>query len=110
MQGKGHGFLNEEEVEKMKTQYRHPIWEEMKEEIAKNGGHGGMDFVMMYRLIHCLNKGWPLDMDVYDGVSWSVVTPLCTLSIELGSVPIKFPDFTRKRWSESRSLGIMERY
>ena len=78
-----------------------------KEEIAKNGGHGGMDFVQIYRLIDCLNRGMPLDMDVYDGADWSVVTPLSKLSVELGSVPVRFPDFTRGKWEGKRDYGIM---
>lgn len=107
MHGKGHEWLSEEDYKAMYDQYRHPIWDQLKEAIAKNGGHGGMDFVMMYRLIDCLNQGMPLDMDVYDGVDWSVITPLSAVSVELGSVPVKFPDFTRGKWKGKRQLGIM---
>ena len=67
-----------------------------------------MDFVEIYRLIDNLNKGIPLDMDVYDGASWSVVGPLSEISIEMGSVPVKFPDFTRGQWTKERKLGILE--
>lgn len=66
-----------------------------------------MDFVQMYRLIDCLNRGLPLDMDVYDAVDRSVVTPLSKLSVELGNVPLQFPDFTRGKWDEEREHGIM---
>ena len=66
-----------------------------------------MDFVEVYRLIDNLNRGVPLDMDVYDAASWSVVTPLSEISVELGSVPVKFPDFTRGRWKEGRELQIL---
>ena len=65
---------------------------------------------MMYRLIDCLNNGWFLDQDVYDAAAWSVVTPLSTLSIELGSAPLRFPDFTRGRWKETRAIGILKNY
>jgi hypothetical protein len=104
---KGHGWLKDEDYKEMRKEYKHPIWNKLKDEIAKNGGHGGMDFVQLYRLIDCLNKGWALDMDVYDGVAWSVVLPVSTLSIELGSVPVRFPDFTRGMWKGKRKLGIM---
>lgn len=103
----GHQWLNDEEYKEMREKFRHPIWDKLKHEIAKNGGHGGMDFVQIYRLIDCLNRGLPLDMDVYDGVDWSVITPLSKISIELGSVPIQFPDFTRGRWKGKRAYGIM---
>jgi len=108
IEGKGHGWLPEEEYKEYRDKYQHPIWESLKEPIEKYGGHGGMDFVEIYRLIDNLNKGLPLDMDVYDGASWSVVGPLSEISIELGSVPVKFPDFTRGGWAKERKLGILE--
>jgi len=103
----GHEWLKEEEYEDMQQKYRHPIWDKLKAEIEKHGGHGGMDFVQIYRLIDCLNRGLPLDMDVYDGADWSVVTPLSKLSVDLGSIPVKFPDFTRGKWQGERAYGIM---
>lgn len=104
--GKGHNWLKEEEYKDYRERYNHPLWNKLKSEIAKYGGHGGMDFVMMYRLIHAFNKGWHLDMDVYDAAAWSAVTPLSKQSIDMGNAPIKFPDFTRGEWKESRPLGI----
>ena len=80
----------------------------MRNEIEKHGGHGGMDFVLIYRLIDNLNKGLPLDMDVYDAASWSVVGPMSEISVELGNVPVKFPDFTRGQWKEKRELQIWQ--
>lgn len=100
-------WLPEAEYEAYRTRYRHPIWDRLKEEIAKNNGHGGMDFVEIYRLIDNLNRGVQLDMDVYDAATWSVVTPISEISVELGSIPVKFPDFTRGRWKEGRELQIL---
>lgn len=103
----GHEWLDEKTYKEMREKYNHPIWTTLKEAIAKNGGHGGMDFVLNYRMIDCLNRGLPLDMDVYDGADWSVVTPLSKVSTELGSIPVKFPDFTRGKWQGERKYGIM---
>ncbi|MEM7104442.1 MAG: Gfo/Idh/MocA family oxidoreductase [Bacteroidota bacterium] len=103
----GHRWLDEAAYSEMRTKFKHPIWESLEDEIEKNGGHGGMDFVMIYRLVDCLNRGLPLDMDVYDGVDWSVVSPLSKISVELGSIPVGFPDFTRGKWEGKRELGIM---
>jgi hypothetical protein len=103
----GHKWLDEEGYAEMRDKYKHPIWNKLKKEIEENGGHGGMDFVQIYRLIDCLNRGLPLDMDVYDAADWSVVVPLSKLSVELGSVPVEFPDFIRGGWKQSRELGIM---
>lgn len=108
--GKGHEWLDDKDYKLYIEKYKHPLWEKLKTGIEKYGGHGGMDFVMIYRLIDGLNKGWFLDQDVYDAVSWSVVTALSTLSLELGNIPLKFPDFTRGRWSENRELGILKNY
>jgi hypothetical protein len=107
---KGHEWMDEATYNQYKQKYQHPIWEKLKAGIEKYGGHGGMDFVMIYRLIDCLNNGWFLDEDVYDAASWSVVAPLSSLSVDQGNVPIKFPDFTRGRWSEYRELGILKNY
>ena len=106
--GKGHDFLKEADYKEYKDKYKHPIWDKLKKEIEINGGHGGMDFVLIYRIIDSLNNGRPMDMDVYDAASWCSVIPLSGLSVELGSVPVKFPDFTRGRWQESRALNIMK--
>ena len=107
---KGHKWLDETDHNQLIEKYKHPLWDKLKAGIEKYGGHGGMDFVMIYRLIDSLNNGWFLDQDVYDAASWSVVIPLSTLSIELGSAPLKFPDFTRGRWNENRELGILKNY
>jgi len=105
--GHSHGFLSDEDYEEYRKMHAHPLWEKLQKLADANGGHGGMDFVMLWRLIDCLNQGLPLDMDVYDAASWSVVTPLSELSVQLGSVPVRFPDFTRGQWKEERKLGVM---
>ncbi|MBR2128811.1 MAG: Gfo/Idh/MocA family oxidoreductase [Bacteroidales bacterium] len=70
-------------------------------ELAKSvGGHGGMDFIMDYRLIYCLHNGLPLDMDVYDMAEWCCVSDLSRISLENGSMPVEVPDFTRGDWDK----------
>ena len=103
----GHQYLKQPEYKEYRDKYNHPIWAKLKTEIEKYGGHGGMDFVMIYRSIDCLNQGVPLDMDIYDGAAWSAVTPLSVKSLELGNNSVKFPDFTRGKWKEERKLGIL---
>ena len=105
---KGHDFLKEADYNEYKSKYKHPIWDKLKKEIELNGGHGGMDFVLVYRIIDCLNKGVPMDMDVYDAATWCSVIPLSEVSVSKGSSAVKFPDFTRGRWNEKRALGIMK--
>jgi predicted dehydrogenase len=109
LNGEGHHFLDEQKYAALRDRYRHPIWNELQERIDRHkGGHGGMDFVMAYRILSCFNQGIPQDMDVYDGAAWSVVGPLSRISVENGSIPIPFPDFTRGKWKRNRKLGITQ--
>lgn len=94
-------FVSEEIKDKLMQQYQHPITKEggLLEKSKIVGGHGGMDFIMDYRLIYCLHNGLPLDQDVYDAAEWSCVQELSRISLENGSKPVKVPDFTRGDWN-----------
>jgi hypothetical protein len=71
------------------------------------GGHGGMDYIMNYRLMDCLKRGLVPDINVYDAAAWSAPTPLSEASVAQGGAPQKFPDFTRGKWSaHSDSVGF----
>ena len=63
------------------------------------GGHGGMDYVMNYRLMDCLKRGLVPDINVYDAAAWSAPTPLSEASVAQNGTPQKFPDFTRGKWN-----------
>lgn len=65
--------------------YKHPIQAETEDMARKVGGHGGMDYIMDYRLVYCLLNGLPLDQDVYDAAEWSAIGELSRISIENGS-------------------------
>ncbi len=95
-------FLDQAAMEKLEKEYTPGIVKHIGE-LAKNiGGHGGMDFMMDWRLIDCLRNGLPVDMDVYDAAAWSVVGPLSEWSVANGSKPIAIPDFTMGRWKENK--------
>ena len=87
-----------------RDKYEHPLWTAVGEQARKNGGHGGMDFIMCYRLVQCLRDGLAPDFDVYDAAAWSVPFPLSEQSVRKGSAPIKFPDFTRGAWTGGTAL------
>ena len=104
----GHSWLNQDEYNKYRNLYNHPLWDKMKNEISKNQiGHGGMDFVMIYRIIRCLNKGLPLDINVYDSVMWSSIIPLSEISVLNESKTIKIPDFTAGKWKTLRKSELL---
>jgi predicted dehydrogenase len=99
-----HSFLEEDAMEELLAEYEHPITREVGEEARKVGGHGGMDFIMDYRLIHCLRNGLPLDQDVYDAAEWSAIVELSEQSMARQSMPIKVPDFTRGAWEKVNTV------
>lgn len=85
---------------------RNPILTPELEALAKQvGGHGGMDFIMDYRLVYCLRNGLPLDMDVYDMAEWCCLTELGRISIENGNAPVEVPDFTRGAWDKIQGFS-----
>ncbi|MCX7046612.1 MAG: Gfo/Idh/MocA family oxidoreductase [Candidatus Sumerlaeota bacterium] len=96
-----------QEAETLYEQYDHPLWKKLEEK-AKGSGHGGMDFIVCYRLIRCLQTGEPMDADVYDAAAWSAVTELSQRSAAGKSKAMDFPDFTRGLWKTAKPLGIIE--
>lgn len=99
-----HSFLSDEEMEKLLKEYEHPITKEVGKKAKEVGGHGGMDFIMDYRLIYCLRNGLPLDQDVYDAAEWSAIIELSRFSVEHESMPVKVPDFTRGAWKKLETV------
>jgi len=86
----------------IEDRFEHPLWKQLGKE-AEKSGHGGMDYVMSWRLVQCLREGLPPDMDVYDAAAWSAPAALSEQSVAQGSAPVEFPDFTRGRWAERRA-------
>ncbi|RQP16881.1 Gfo/Idh/MocA family oxidoreductase [Parapedobacter defluvii] len=103
----GHeGWLDEAEFAKMEKQYTPPIVQKVGELAKRVGGHGGMDFLMDWRLIDCLRNGLPVDMDVYDAATWSVISPLSEWSTANRSAPIDIPDFTNGAWKTNQPVDL----
>ena len=97
-----HNFMPEDAKKALMEKYKPRILKDLEEQAKKVGGHGGMDFIMDYRLIYCLRNGLPLDMDVYDLAEWCCLSPLSKLSLENGSAPVEIPDFTRGAWNKQK--------
>ncbi len=103
-----HSFVSPEVRKALMEKYKHPIAKDIEEQAKKVGGHGGMDFIMDYRLIYCLQKGLPLDMDVYDLAEWCCLIPLTEISLDNNSAPVEIPDFTRGGWNRLQGLRFAE--
>jgi hypothetical protein len=102
----GEAWANDEEMKAITEKYTPEIVKRVGELAKKVGGHGGMDFIMDWRLIDCLRNGLPLDQDVYDGAVWSSVAPLGEWSVANRSQSIDVPDFTGGSWKTNKPHGI----
>jgi hypothetical protein len=100
-------WLPEEKFIELEKEYTPPIVNKIGELAKQIGGHGGMDFLMDWRLIDCLRNGLPVDMDVYDAAAWSVIGPLSEWSVANRSMPIDIPDFTNGLWKTNQPHDIL---
>lgn len=106
MENTGCSYLSDNELRELLERYEHPFYTKLGELAGQVGSHGGMDFIMDYRLIYCLRNGLPLDMDVYDAAEWSAIVELSNQSVVSGSLPVKIPDFTRGKWEQLKGLSF----
>ena len=102
-----HSWVQGDKLEALYEKYDHPLYKRLSA-TTRESGHGGMDGMMMYRIVECLRNGLPLDQNVYEGCLWSAVGPLSELSVKQGGAPQAFPDFTRGDWKETRPLAIID--
>lgn len=77
----------------------HWLW---REHADPPGGHGGMDYIMLFRLMQCMQLGLVPDFDVYDAATWTSPVPLSHASIKAHGLPQAIPDFTRGLWKKAR--------
>lgn len=101
-----HEWISDEEYKVLEQKYQPEIVKRIGELAKKVGGHGGMDFLMDWRLIDCLRNGLPLDQDVYDAASWSAIAPLSEQSVAKRSASVDIPDFTQGAWKANRPVDI----
>ena len=102
-----HRWVQGEQMEAVYEKYDHPLYKRLNDK-TKDSGHGGMDGMMIYRIIECLHEGLPLDQNVYEGCLWSAVAPLSERSVASGGMPQPFPDFTRGDWKNTEPLAIVD--
>jgi predicted dehydrogenase len=95
-----HGWLNAQELQKMRTQFMHPWIKELRAK-SKGAGHGGMDYVMNHLLLDSIRNGTSPDINVYDAAAWSVILELSVASVGRDSAPVAIPDFTRGEWEKT---------
>lgn len=86
-----------EAIDGYQKKYDHKLWKTHGAQ-ARGSGHGGIDYLELYRLVKNLREGAPLDINVYDAATWSVIVPLTEASVAGKSKPMDIPDFTRGKW------------
>lgn len=99
-------WVKADEYKKLEEKYTPPIVTKLGEMAKQVGGHGGMDFLMDWRMIDCLRNGIPLDIDVYDAAAWSSIGPLSEKSIATRSNSIDIPDFTSGAWKTNEPVDV----
>jgi hypothetical protein len=102
----GEDWASGDQLKELYEKYSPEIVKRVGDMAKKVGGHGGMDFIMDWRLIDCLRNGLPLDQSVYDGVAWSSVAPLSEWSVANRSQSVDVPDFTGGSWKTNVAPGI----
>jgi predicted dehydrogenase len=102
----GHEWIKKEELDELYKKYSPPIVNHIGTIAKEVGGHGGMDFIMDWRLIDCLRNGLPLDQDVYDAAAWSSITPLSEKSASKRSASVNVPDFTKGSWKTNKPVDL----
>ncbi|HIT75394.1 MAG TPA: Gfo/Idh/MocA family oxidoreductase [Candidatus Avipropionibacterium avicola] len=100
---RGGGHVEYSEIDPYLDAWEHQLWSQEHEAARKSGGHGGMDYLMLLRLVETMRAGEVPEMDVYDAAAWSAPTPLSEWSVANANAPVDFPDFTRGDWAEKRS-------
>ncbi len=95
-------------MDKWQARFDHPLWKKLEALALKNGGHGGMDFVMLWRMVYCLRHGLPMDQDVYDAAAWSSIFPLSCASVAARGNSQDVPDLTRGAWEKTRPLSVVQ--
>ena len=101
-----HKWIKDDGIKRLYEKYDHPLYKRLNEK-TKDSGHGGMDGIMMYRIVECLQKGLPLDQNVYEGCAWSSLIELTASSVNNNGEPQIFPDFTRGNWTNTNTFDIV---
>ena len=96
-----HGGHAWQDFRPYRDRFDHWLWKAVGEN--NPGGHGGMDYVLQWRIVNQMRLGLVPDIDVYDSAVWCSPVPLSVLSLAEGGKPVRVPDFTRGQWMKPRA-------
>ena len=88
-------WLMPEALKLVREAYRHPLWKMYGERARTVDKHGGMDWLMDFRLVEALREGRSADTNVYDLAEWCSIAELSERSVDSKSASVDIPDFRR---------------
>jgi hypothetical protein len=103
------GWVSPEVYKQLEEKYTFDLVKKIGDTAKKVGGHGGMDFLMDWRLVSQLRNGLPLDMDVYDAAAWTSIGLLSEVSEANRSQSIDVPDFTAGHYKQNKPVDLAVR-
>jgi predicted dehydrogenase len=101
----GTGSHQWQDVEKYTDRYDHPNWKRYGD-IIQQYGHGGSDYLCMLDFIKAVRNRTEVPIDVYDAVTWSIITELSEKSVSKKSRAMDFPDFTKGQWATRKPKPV----
>lgn len=81
-------------------EYTHPLWKDFKPQ----GGHDGLDWMVIRAFVESIKAGVQTPIDVYDTAVWMAVSLLSEQSIAMGGAVQPIPDFTRGYWMNRKDI------
>ncbi len=76
-------------------EFEHPYWRDLGDD-AREAGHGGGDYFVMYDFARALAGEIEPPIDVYDAVTWSSIFPLSIENVKRNGEPVDVPDFKNR--------------
>jgi len=82
------------------SQWQHPYWKRRSKAAVQQGGHGGIDWFVLYDFVNMIRHNREPWIDVYDASTWSSLLHCSRLSLERNGAAVEVPDFTGGRWRD----------
>ena len=85
-------------LEQYYDKWQHSYWRKDGEMARRAGGHGGIDYFVIYDFLRMVRTGEPPWIDAYDAAGWSSILHCSHLSLDRNGAPVDVPDFTKGKW------------
>lgn len=87
-----------------RNEHEHPLWRQYARDGIHEGGHGGMDYLVLCAFVESAVNDLKPPIDVYDTAAWMSITCLSEESAAMGSMPVPIPDFTNGMWIDREPI------